>query len=231
MHSSFLSPVSTVPVPSIHPLRSPGRPAGIAAAAWLFGALALGGCVAAPPVVQTPSTLGATCDATQIEFQRAGDQQASPYGIAEHLNKHFTDHKVSWLMKDSAYQTYVVQKQAPYFGRCTDGACYLFAAPSAVIHKAVQDSLLNGQHDAERLGKSLGLPGKNFEGPLRLFTLNLATGGACVRLPLERDPGVWKCQTAADTDCFKFGGFTSGGIPEVMVINASVAAAQSEEVR
>jgi len=30
---------------------------------------------------------------------------------------------------------------------------------------------------------------------------------------------VRKCQTAHDTDCFKLGGYTSAGVPEVMVIN------------
>jgi hypothetical protein len=47
---------------------------------------------------------------------------------------------------------------------------------------------------------------------------------------LDSDPGVWKCTSPEDKDCFKFGGYTSGGVPEVMVINAPVAAAQIEEV-
>ena len=84
--------------------------------------------------------------------------------------------------------------------------------------------------DPQALGKALGLPAKNFEGTLRMMTLDLEATGVCVRLPVESDPGVWKCSTPEDTDCFKFGGYTSGGVPEVMVLNAPVAQAQVEQV-
>ena len=53
---------------------------------------------------------------------------------------------------------------------------------------------------------------------------------ASVRLPMESDPGVWKCATAEDKDCFKFGGHTSGNVPEVMVIDAPVAQAVVTEI-
>jgi hypothetical protein len=114
-------------------------------------------------------------------------------------------------MKDSAYQTFVVQTQAKNFGRCNDTGCYLFAAPATVIQKAVQDSMKEGRHDPAVLGKALGLPAKNFEGTLRMMTLDLDASGVCVRLPVDSDPGVWKCATPEDTDCFKFGGYTSVG--------------------
>jgi hypothetical protein len=73
-------------------------------------------------------------------------------------------------------------------------------------------------------------PASNFEGPLRLMTFDTSKVGACVRLPVDADPGVWKCQPPQDTDCFKFGGYTSGGVPEVMVINAAVARTTIEQV-
>ena len=52
----------------------------------------------------------------------------------------------------------------------------------------------------------------------------------CVRLPVDSDPGVWKCTSAEDKDCFKFGGYTSGGVPEMMVINAPVDQAAVTEI-
>ena len=51
----------------------------------------------------------------------------------------------------------------------------------------------------------------------------MITPGACVRLPLESDPGVWQCEGDGDEDCFRFGGYTSGGVPEVIVVDAPVA--------
>ena len=133
-------------------------------------------------------------------------------------------------MKDSAYQTFIVKTNAVDFGRCDGGTCYLFAAPSATMHGAVQDSMKEGKHDPAVIGKALDLPAKNFEGTLRLMTLDLDTAGVCVRLPVDADPGVWKCSSPEDKDCFKFGGYTSGGVPEVMVINAPVAQTRVEEI-
>jgi hypothetical protein len=182
------------------------------------------------PTPPAPS-LAERCDATQARILAEADQLASPANnIEKHLATNFPERKVSWLMKDSAYQSFVVAANAKNFGRCNDTGCYLFAAPSAVIHKAVQESMKDGKHDPAVLGTALGLPAKNFEGTLRMMTLDLDATGVCVRLPVESDPGVWKCTSPEDKDCFKFGGYTSGGVPEVMVINAPVAAAQIEEV-
>ncbi|KFA87084.1 hypothetical protein [Archangium violaceum] len=200
----------------------------------LFWVLVASGCVttpSAPPTTPAPEPLIARCDATQAQLSREADQRASPYTIEKHIAEKFPGRQVSWLMKDSAYQTFVVQTNAKNFGRCNDTGCYLFAAPASVIQKAVQDSMKDGTHDPAVLGKALGLPAKNFEGTLRMMTLDLDASGVCVRLPVDSDPGVWKCTSAEDTDCFKFGGFTSGGVPEVMVINAPVAQARVEEIR
>ncbi len=197
----------------------------------LFWVLVASGCVTTRPDVKpAPEPLIARCDATQAQLSREADQRASPWNIEKHIAGKFPGRQVSWLMKDSAYQTFVVQTNAKNFGRCNDTGCYLFAAPASVIQKAVQDSMKDGKHDPAVLGKALGLPAKNFEGTLRMMTLDLDASGVCVRLPVESDPGVWKCTRPEDTDCFKFGGFTSGGVPEVMVINAPVARARVEEV-
>lgn len=170
------------------------------------------------------------CDEAQKAISQAADTRASPYGIDAHVEKNFKDRKVSWLMTDTAYQKFVVQTGAKNFGRCNDSGCFLFAAPAATIQEAVTKSMVDGKHDPAVIGQALGLPAKNFEGALRMMTLDLAASKSCARLPVDEDPGVWKCQTPEDTDCFKFGGYTSGGVPEVMVINAPVEQATVTEV-
>lgn len=198
----------------------------------LVSALLLVGCKhAAPAVTPEPTTpVAETCDAKQQEVSKEADQRAAPWSIEQHLAKNFPEGSVSWLMKEGPYQTFVVQSGAKNFGRCDDSGCYLFAAPSSVIQEAVKKSMTGATHDPAVLGQALGLPAKNFEGPLRMMTLNLRSSGSCVRLPVDADPGVWKCQSEQDTDCFKFGGYTSGGVPEVMVINAPVAQAVVTEI-
>lgn len=182
-----------------------------------------------PPEPVLPSVV-ASCDERQKAISQEADLRASPYDIDEHVEKNFKDRKVSWLMTDGAYQKFIVQTGAKNFGRCNDSGCFLFAAPAATIQKAVEASMVEGKHDPAVIGRALGLPAKNFEGPLRMMTLDLAAARACARLPVEEDPGVWKCQTPEDTDCFKFGGYTSGGIPELMVIDAPVAQTVVTEV-
>jgi hypothetical protein len=183
----------------------------------------------APPAVVVST---GTCDEKQAAISKEADERAKPYGIVQHLEKNFPDMKVSWLMKETPYQNFVVKTAAEKFGRCDDTGCYLFAAPTSVIEAAVKKATTGDTHDAAVLGEALGLPAKNFEGPLRMMTLDLAAAtSACVRLPVDADPGVWKCQSEADKDCFKFGGYTSGNVPEVMVINAPVAQAVVQELK
>jgi hypothetical protein len=88
----------------------------------------------------------------------------------------------------------------------------------------------NGKHDPALLGAALGLPARSFEGPLRMMTLDLDASAVCARLPVDADPGVWKCKGPEDKDCFHFGGYTSGGIPEAMIIDAPVDSTQTEQV-
>ncbi|HLT37931.1 MAG TPA: hypothetical protein VK034_16715, partial [Enhygromyxa sp.] len=183
------------------------------------------------PTPEPPKVSTGKCDEHQTELSSQADERAKPYGILAHLDKNFPDMKVSWLMKEKPYQTYVVETKAANFGRCNDSGCYLFAAPTSVIEAAVEKSLTGEGHDPAVLGEALGLPAANFEGPLRMMTLDLATAEACVRLPVDEDPGVWKCQSEDDKDCFKFGGYTSGGIPEIMVIDAPVALATVREIQ
>ena len=191
-------------------------------------------CAASPRPVAQPTapepTAAPACDARQATILRDADARATPWSTAQHLAKNFPDGQVSWLMKDASYQTYVVAPGAKKWGRCDDTGCYVFTAPAATIHAAVEQSMTAGHHDPAVVGKALGLPAANFEGPLRLMTLDLGKVGACARLPVDTDPGVWKCKSADDTDCFKFGGYTSGGVAELIVIDAPVAQTTIEEV-
>lgn len=195
--------------------------------------IACGGAAPAPrppTPTPTPTAAGPACSEGQATVSREADTRAAPYGIAPHLAKNFPDGSVSWLMKDVDYDRFIVKPAAKKWGRCNDTGCYLFAAPTAVIHGAVTASMKDGHHDPAALGKALGLPAASFEGTLRMMTLDFGKAGACVRLPVDADPGVWKCKTPEDTDCFKFGGYTSGGIAEIMVIDAPVEGTTIEEV-
>jgi hypothetical protein len=198
----------------------------------LLCVLVTSGCVTRDKVIHPPPPppLVERCDAEQARISKEADEKASPWSIEQHIARNFPEHTVSWLMPDALYQRYVVQTNAKNFGRCNDTGCYLFAAPSSVIQKAVQDSMRDGKHDPATLGTALGLPAKNLEGPLRMMTLDLDASAVCARLPVESDPGVWKCTSPEDKDCFKFGGYTSGGVPEVMVINAPVSRARVDEI-
>lgn len=198
----------------------------------LLLALPLLGCestLPAPPPA-APAASAGPCSAAQARISADADRRANPWGIEKHLAKNFPDHEIAWLMKDSAYQSFVVTPRAAKLGRCDAGTCYLFASPAAVVRSAVAASMKDGKHDPAALGKALGLPASKFEGALRMMTLDLDAAGACVRLPVESDPGVWKCTSDADEVCFKFGGYTSGGVPELMVLDAPVAKARVEEI-
>jgi hypothetical protein len=197
--------------------------------------LALTSCAVSNATVeipQQPSTpsIVAYCDAQQASIANSADLLAKPYGIDQHMEENFADRKVSWLMTDAAYQKFIVETSATHFGRCNDSGCFLFAAPTMIIQAAVEQSMRDGKHDPAVLGKALGLPAKNFEGSLRMMTLDLTASSTCARLPIEEDLGVWKCQSSEDKDCFKFGGYTSGGLPELMVVNALVTETTVVEV-
>jgi len=185
---------------------------------------------ASPPTASPPAAGPSSCDAHQAEISRDADTRAAPWSVAQHLAKNFPDGRVSWLMKEPSYQGFVVKPAARKWGRCDDTGCYVFVAPAAVIHDAVARAMADGHHDPAAIGKALGLPAGNFDGPLRMMTLDLGKQATCVRLPVDSDPGVWKCQTPQDTDCFHFGGYTSGGIPELMAVDAPVDLTAIEEV-
>lgn len=185
---------------------------------------------AGTPTTQEPAAAAPACDAGQAAISRDADTRAAPWSIARHLAKSFPDGRVSWLMRNEKYQEYVVKPAAKKWGRCNDTGCYLFAAPAAVIRAEVTRSMSDGRHDPAALGKALGLPAASLEGPLRMMTLDTGKAGACVRLPMETDPGAEPCKTAAETACFKFGGYTSGGVPELLVIDAPVDQTAIEEV-
>jgi len=188
------------------------------------------GCKTAPPPTKASTAYQGRCDEREQRIAEEAQARVSGRTFTEHLASEFPDHRVSWLMRETAYQTYVVKAQARAFGRCQGGTCFRFAAPARTLRKAVNGSMKDGKHDPAALGAALGLPAANFEGPLRLITLDLDRTGVCARLPVEQDPGVWACKSAQDKDCFKFGGYTSGGVAETMVIDAPVELATVELV-
>jgi hypothetical protein len=186
---------------------------------------------AAPEIApETAPAPALKCDERQVAISRDADTRAAPWSVAQHLSKNFPDGRVAWLMPDAKYQEFVVKPAAKKWGRCNDTGCYVFVAPIAVIQDAVKQSMIDGRHDAAALGKALGLPAASFQGTLRMMTHDLGKTGTCARLPVDEDPGVWKCKTAEETDCFKFGGYTSGGIPELIVIDAPIDQTAIEEV-
>ena len=166
----------------------------------------------------------------QRDFSDEVNRRASPWNHEQHLAKNFAGGRVAWLMPEATYQKYIVTPQAPKFGRCNETGCYQFVAPAEVIERVVRESKKDGGHDAAAVGAALGLPAKNFEGPLRLMVLDIRRTPLCVRLPIDSDPGVWKCSGPDDTSCFKHGGYTAGGIPELMVIDAPVTETTITEI-
>jgi hypothetical protein len=170
-----------------------------------------------------------TCDPRQAAIRRDADTRAAPWSTARHLAKNFADGRVAWLMPDDKYQRYVVATGAKKWGRCNGAGCFVFVAPAGVIHAVVARSMTDGHHDASAIGAALGLPADRFTGPLRMMTLDLGATGACVRLPVDSDPGAARC--APDTPrCFQFGGYTSGGVAELIVIDAPIARTTIETV-
>lgn len=206
---------------------------------WLSALVAIG-CAGGPNPTAAPAggtspggqppAAASTCDEHQAILRNEADARAAPWSVAQHLARNFPDGQVSWLMKDASYQRFVVEPAAKHWGRCDDTGCYVFVVPAGVIHAAVARSMHDGHHDPSALGKAVGLPAASLEGPLRMMTFDTHRVGACVRLPVDSDPGARQCKFPEDTDCFKFGGYTSGGVPELMVINAPVEKTTIEEV-
>jgi hypothetical protein len=219
-----------------------GRVKALQASTLAVVATVVTGCGGAQPAgpspAQIPPGAAPACDAYQAAISRDADERAErehkpPF--AQHLATSFPDGRVSWLMREADYQRYVVgPPAATKWGRCNrrGDTCYVFAAPAAVIRAKVQESMTDGRHDPARLGQALGLPEKNLEGPLRMMTLDLDEAGTCARLPVCTDLGARECSArgAQDEGCFQFGGYTTGGVAEIMVINAPVAQTRIEVV-
>ncbi|HWO20879.1 MAG TPA: hypothetical protein VNO30_19065 [Kofleriaceae bacterium] len=191
-----------------------------------------------PPEGPQPSAGVSICDAYQAAISRdadervQGDKYDSTVPIAQHLATSFPDGRASWLMKEADYQKYVVSPGAKKWGRCNKSGdtCYVFAAPAGALGEKVKQSMTGDRHDPVKLGEALGLPAERFEGPLRLMTLDFGKARTCARLPVCTDPGAYECKSAEDKECFKFGGFTAGGAPEIMLINAPVAETQIDAI-
>lgn len=183
--------------------------------------------------------LSGECSLEQSELSQEADARAAPYGIDRHLAEQFPDRRASWLMKDADFERYVHRPGATKYGRCfPSSGCHQFAAPTPVIRNAIARSVVvhrdGSHHDPKILANALGLQPDNMTGPLRLMTLDLKRHPTCTRLPVESDPGALNCdhhQHPAESACFRFGGFTSGGIPEVMLIDAPVKGTRVQKIK
>lgn len=173
------------------------------------------------------------CSPQQSKISSEADARAAPYGIDRHLTKNFPDHRASWLMKEADFERYVRRPHATEFGRCLPSAgCHQFAAPAPLMRNAIARSDTgHGSHDPKILAQSLGLQPDNMTGPLRLMTLDYIRHPTCVRLPVESDPGALNCDHLSDSACFRFGGFTTGGVPEVMLIDAPVKGTRVRKIK
>ena len=181
------------------------------------------GCGGTQTPPQPPAATSA-CSAEQVGISRNADElaaKAGDAGITEHLDKNFPGGLVAWVIPEEKYKDYILKPPAKKWGRPSASESYQFqfAGPIAVVRAKVNQTTTEDRHVLE---EALGVTSGNLKGPIRLVTLDVRKSGVCVRLPTSEDPGATKCTTAEQKDCFKFGGFTSGGVPEIMIIDAPV---------
>jgi hypothetical protein len=134
---------------------------------------------------------------------------------AAHVAKHFSPHG-SYLVNDYVYNNFVKGKAR--LGRPQGDHSYLFVAGSTFISgvlKAAQKP--DGTTDFTVIEHKLGLPAGTYKADGGLWRIDVDVKSGCYRMPKADDPG-------ANSD-FKAGGFTSGGVPEILVINGKLAKA------
>ena len=140
-------------------------------------------------------------------------EAATHANAAAHVAKHFSPHG-SYLVNDYVYENFV--KGKPKLGRPVDGHSYLFVASSKTITDVLKAAKKpDGTTDYTVIELKLGLPGGTYKPDGGLWRVDVDVKSGCYRLPKHDDPG-------ANSD-FKPGGFTSGGVPEILAIDAKEA--------
>ncbi len=178
----------------------------IALAAALF-ALASAPALAKAPGDKNPPN--AKCPRGQ---QKIGAQleAADKLTAAGHVAKHFTP-KGSYLLGDSNYQRFVKGKDKLGRGDA-NGDTLLFVAGGAFIDGVLKAARkADGTIDFAVIDKKLGFDPGSYPPEGGLWRVDVNVKNSCYRLAKADDPGA--------NAHFKAGGFTSGGVPEILVIN------------
>jgi hypothetical protein len=157
------------------------------------------------PAAGAKQTTNAKCNKAQQEIaaQIGGDVQ-------EHVRKHFTP-KGSYLVTDYVYQNFVKGKAK--LGRPgPNGNTYLFVASGKfIVGVLAAAKKADGTTDFAVIEQKLGLPTGTYKPDGGLWRVDVNVPISCYRFPKADDPG-------ANSD-FKAGGFTSGGVPEILVLD------------
>lgn len=126
-----------------------------------------------------------------------------------HVKANFTP-KGSYLVNDSTYQNYVKGKTK--LGRPQGADSYLFVAGGKFIDGVLRAAKkADGTTDFGVIEHKLGLPPNTYPPTGGLWRVDVNVPISCYRLPRASDPGA--------NPQFKAGGFTSGGVPEILVLN------------
>ena len=134
---------------------------------------------------------------------------------AAHVARHFSPHG-SYLVNDYVHNNFVKGKAR--VGRPQGDHSYLFVAGSTFISGVLKAAKkADGTTDYAVIEHKLGLPSGTYKADGGLWRIDVDVKSGCYRMPKANDPG-------ANSD-FKAGGFTSGGVPEILVINGKVAKA------
>jgi len=153
-------------------------------------------------------TPNAKCSPAQRRIAAQVEASAGKSARA-HVQRHFTP-KGSYLVTDYVYQNFV--KGKPKLGRPSGADSFLFVAGGKFIDGVLRAARKpDGTTDFAVIEKKLGLPSGTYKPDGGLWRVDVNVPISCYRLPKADDPG-------ANSD-FKPGGFTSGGVPEILVIN------------
>ncbi len=157
----------------------------------------------------------ARCSKPQQAIAKAVETATHKNALA-HVKANFTP-KGSYLVNDYVYQNFV--KGKPKLGRPDGGDSYLFVAGGKFIDGVLRAAKkADGTYDFTIIEHKLGLPPATYKPDGGLWRIDVNVPISCYRLPRAADPG-------ANSD-FKPGGFTSGGVPEILVLNGRASHAQ-----
>ena len=171
------------------------------------------------------------CSPRQIERKKSGSKllkKLSYPTLKNHLATYFSDNAVAFFMPATFFNP-----DHRFFGRMENSEFFQFVLPLDTMLHAFDQAVVKRKAGtftikAEIFGELLGLPLSNFKWNIenktlhRLITCRVDSlkDDLCVRMPMHDDPGVWKCSKGTwDEQCFKFGGFTSGKLPELVIVN------------